>query len=269
MVNAGLTLCRRGNVRDVFQPELATGPEVLKSMAYKNPLMPFSSAQPARDAELSADLAAFIHSDRFPCVGAKSALGLDQLSSVEAGNFLSEEGDAFIHEHLSRFGNELDPETMPFKTFVCAFNHAPVMDERSFETALWDRLQRLHEIDRQRGVEWAENVSHDPASPNFGVSVNGVAYFVIGLHPGASRAARRFCRPALVFNSHDQFEQLRADGRYQALQKVIREKDIDANGSINPMIGTHGQRNQAAQYSGRQVGDDWECPFKFKEPKQA
>ncbi|KCZ60761.1 guanitoxin biosynthesis heme-dependent pre-guanitoxin N-hydroxylase GntA [Hyphomonas chukchiensis] len=238
-------------------------------MAYKNPLMPFSPPQPARDAELSADLAAFIESDRFPCVGAKSALGLDQVSSVEAGDFLSDEGDLLMHQQLSQFGRELDPQAMPFKTFVCGFDHAPVMDESTFETALWERLQRLHEIDRQHGVEWAENVSHDPASANFGLSLNCVAYFVIGLHPGASRAARRFCRPALVFNSHDQFEQLRADGRYQALQKVIREKEIDVNGSINPMIGTHGQGNQAAQYSGRQVGDDWECPFQFREPKQA
>ena len=269
MVNAGLTVCRTRKGRNVIAPELAPGPEVLTAMAYKNPLMPFSSAQPARDAELSADLAAFIQSDRFPCVGAKSALGLDQVSSVEAGDFLLDEGDALIHQRLSRFGRELDPHAMPFKTFVCGFDRAPAIDERTFETALWARLQRLHEIDRQRGIAWAENVSHDPASPNFGISVNGVAYFVIGLHPGASRAARRFCRPALVFNSHDQFEQLRADGRYEALQKVIREKDTDVNGSMNPMIGTHGQRNQAAQYSGRQVGDDWECPFQFRQPKQA
>lgn len=245
------------------------GPEVLTAMAYKNPLMPFSPVEPGRDADLRADLAAFIQSDCFPCVGAKSALGLDQLSSVEARDFLSDDGDALIHQKLSLFGRELDPHTMPFKTFVCGFDHAPAMNERAFETALWDRLQRLHEIDRQRGVAWAENVSHDPASADFGLSVNGVAYFVIGLHPGASRAARRFCRPALVFNSYDQFEQLREDGRYQSMQKVIRENDTEVNGSINPMIGTHGQRNQAAQYSGRQVGDDWKCPFQFREPKQA
>ena len=131
-------------------------------MAYKNPLMPFSPAQPAPDAELSADLAAFIESDRFPCVGAKSALGLDQVSSVEAGDFLSDEGDLLMHQQLSQFGRELDPQAMPFKTFVCGFDHAPVMDEITFEAALWERLQRLHEIDREHGVEWAENVSHDP-----------------------------------------------------------------------------------------------------------
>lgn len=249
--------------------EPSARPEVITTMAYKNPLMPFASVPPAHPAGLSADLQAFIQSDRFPCAGARSALRLDQVNLVEGGDFLSDECDAHIHAGLSQFGRELDPDSMPFKTLVCGFRRGSVMDEKTFETALWARLQRLHEIDRLRGVPWARNVSPDPTSPEFGMSINGVAYFVIGLHPGASRAARRFCRPALVFNSHDQFEQLRADGRYQALQKVIRQKERDVNGSINRMIGTHGQRNQAAQYSGRQVGDDWTCPFQFKAPTSA
>jgi FPC/CPF motif-containing protein YcgG len=253
----------------VIPSEPSARPEVITTMAYKNPLMPFASVPPAHPAGLSADLQAFIQSDRFPCAGARSALRLDQVSLVEGGDLLSDECDAHIHAGLSQFGRELDPDSMPFKTLVCGFRRGSVMDEKTFETALWARLQRLHEIDRLRGVPWAPNVSPDPASPEFGISINGVAYFVIGLHPGASRAARRFCRPALVFNSHDQFEQLRADGRYQALQKVIRQKERDVNGSINRMIGTHGQRNQAAQYSGRQVGDDWTCPFQFKAPTSA
>lgn len=236
-------------------------------MAYKNPLMPPAHSAPAE--RVSRDLAAFIQSEPFPCVGAKSALGLDQISCVEAGDFLSDEGDALIHERLSRFGDELDPQSMPFKTFVCGFDTADVLDETTFESALWDRMQRLHEIDRQRGVDWAGHVSPDPASPDFSFSVNGVAYFLIGLHAGASRAARRFCRPALVFNSHDQFEQLRTDGRYKSMQEIIQKEDLEANGSINPMVGTHGHRNQAAQYSGRQVGDDWKCPFQYRSPKSA
>jgi FPC/CPF motif-containing protein YcgG len=111
-------------------------------------------------------------------------------------------------------------------------------------------------------------VSTNPESADFNICVGGTAYFVIGLHPGASRAARRFCRPALVFNSHDQFEALRADGRYQALQKVTRDRELVANGSINPMLGDHAQRAQAPQYSGRQVGEDWKCPFTYRTPKQ-
>ena len=34
----------------------------------------------------------------------------------------------------------------------------------------------------------------------------GEAFFVVGQHPGASRTARRYTRPTLIFNLHDQFE---------------------------------------------------------------
>ena len=233
-------------------------------MAYANTLLPPARQAPRRAPDLAADLAAFIGSERFPCAGARSALALDQVTVAEAGDLLSADSDRQIYQALHAFGSALDPDQMPFKTFVCGFRRGAVMDEKTFETALWGLLQRLH--DRARSVAWASHVSSDPASPEFNISINGVPYFVIGLHPGASRAARRFCRPALVFNSHDQFEQLRADGRYQALQKVIRQRELDVNGSINPMLGTHGQRNQAPQYSGRHVGDDWTCPFKYEPP---
>ncbi len=39
------------------------------------------------------------------------------------------------------------------------------------------------------------------------------AFFVVGLHPGASRLARRTPMPCLVFNLHEQFEQLKASGK--------------------------------------------------------
>jgi len=61
-------------------------------------------------------------------------------------------------------------------------------------------------------------------------------FFVIGLHPYASRLARRFSNPALVFNSHRQFEKLREDGRYWKIQAATRSREIDLQGSINPNL---------------------------------
>jgi len=93
------------------------------------------------------------------------------------------------------------------------------------------------------------------------MSIAGHSYFIVGLHPNASRTARRFGRPAIVFNSQAQFSGLRADGRYSAMQSIIRARDTALEGSINPMLGEHGQALQAPQYSGRRVGADWKCPF--------
>ena len=210
------------------------------------------------------DFAAFIRSDAFPCVGAKSALALDGLAVVEAGDFTSASHDALIHRALTQFGLRIDEEKSGLSSFACLFRHGPRLSEDAFEAALWARAQGLHDIDAASGARWADGVSREPESPDFSFSVGGVAYFVVGLHPGASRAARRFCRPALIFNPHDQFERLRADGRYHVMQSIIREREVARHGSINPMLSDFGSGREAAQYSGRHVGETWTCPLKVR-----
>lgn len=74
--------------------------------------------------------------------------------------------------------------------------------------------------------------------------------------------ARRLPSPALVFNSHRQFDRLRADGRYAKMQAATRERDIALQGSINPNLADHGEASEARQYSGRAVDADWICPFR-------
>jgi len=86
-------------------------------------------------------------------------------------------------------------------------------------------------------------------------------FFVVGLHPRASRPARRFDKPTLVFNLHDQFVRLRESGGYEKMRKTIVERDIALAGSSNPMLSRHGEGSEARQYSGRAVEDDWQCPF--------
>ena len=93
------------------------------------------------------------------------------------------------------------------------------------------------------------------------MSFGGEGFFVVGLHPRASRPARRFRVPAMVFNLHDQFERLRAEGQYGKLRSAIVARDKALAGSINPMLAEHGSISAARQYSGRLVDDEWACPF--------
>ena len=65
----------------------------------------------------------------------------------------------------------------------------------------------------------------------------------------------------MVFNLHDQFERLREEGRYEKLRATILDRDVAVAGSLNPMLSRHGETSEARQYSGRDVGNDWECPF--------
>ena len=127
------------------------------------------------------------------------------------------------------------------------------LSEEAFESLLWERLQSMTDKDEWRGIEPDRRVSHDPEDPHFSLSFGGQAFFVVGLHPKASRPARRFARPAMVFNLHDQFEELRGDGRYEGLRQAILDRDKKLAGSINPMLSRHGEASEARQYSGREV----------------
>jgi hypothetical protein len=113
-----------------------------------------------------------------------------------------------------------------------------------------------------RGQSYDGNVSHDPTNPHFSLSFGGEAFFIVGLHPNASRPARRFGRPCMVFNLHDQFEILRAQGKYEGMREKIMVRDEALAGSRNPMLQRHGEASEARQYSGREVDADWACPFR-------
>lgn len=207
----------------------------------------------------------FIESDRFPCVGAKAALVRDRLTIVVAESIESPRDDLRIYTALREFGSNLDRETAVVQSFVVLFRQPVEQDEHQFEKALWHRLQSLHNLDVVSGEAWHPGVADDPNSAHFSMSIGSNAYFVVGLHPGASRPARCFERPVMVFNSHQQFETLREDGRYKKMQSIIRERDAALAGHINPMLDDYGERSEARQYSGRRVEEDWECPFETQE----
>ena len=133
-------------------------------------------------------------------------------------------------------------------------------DEPEFEKLMWKQLRLLHEYDAAQ-FEWDPAVSADPADPHFSFSFGGQALYVIGLHAHSSREARRFRWPTLVFNPHEQFQRLRADGKWKHMQETIRQRDRHLQGTINPMLSDFGERSEARQYSGRVVDENWRAPF--------
>jgi FPC/CPF motif-containing protein YcgG len=210
-------------------------------------------------------LRALVLNDHFTCHGGKAAVrqqqsrvGLyDELGSAGAAAGLARDLTEFVADVPMRDGT--------FSTYLASFVGPNPADEPAFEILLWRLLQQLHDLDAPHH-SWDAMVNADPDSPDFAFSFGGTAFFVIGLHAGSSRAARRFAWPTLVFNPHRQFEELRHDGRYARFQEVIRRAETELQGTINPMLGTHGAISQAAQYSGRRVEDGWHCPFHSHDP---
>ncbi|MDQ6690439.1 MAG: YqcI/YcgG family protein [Gemmatimonadota bacterium] len=210
-----------------------------------------------------SEFRAFVLQPDFPCLGARSVVRVDNYD-LEVYGALGNKSDArALISDLANFSENAIENRL--RAFVAVFPDSPPEGEIEFERRLWRQLQFIHDADLNHG-RWASDVSSDPDDPHFSFSVGGRAFFVVGLNPGSSRAARRFHWPTLVFNPHEQFSRLREQGRFDGLRSAIRARDIALQGTENPNLADFGERSEARQYSGRQTEGDWKCPFHPKVP---
>jgi len=219
------------------------------------------SRRAKRQEELQEAIASMISQPQFPCVGAKSALARDNLKVIAGHSLGSNWDDLQIHRELLAWAREYRDSSEGLRSLAVIFDGPTDLSESEFEKLLWERIQSMADKDAWRGQSYDERVSANPDDPHFSLSFGGEAFFVIGLHPNASRPARRFSNPVLVFNLHDQFERLREQGSYDKMRKTILARDEKLAGDINPMLARYGESSEARQYSGRKVDDDWQCPF--------
>lgn len=227
---------------------------------------PFPTLFPFKHVEhekLEALLHTHVGNAGFPCVGAKAALARGTLQTIACNRIDSAWDDLRIHDALLAWAHAYRADPGLFRSFAVVFEGPLDLDEDAFEQHLWARIQSLSDKDVWRGQDYDERVSPDPDAPHFSLSFGGEAFFVIGLHPHASRPARRFSRPTMVFNLHDQFEQLRSAGKYEAMREKIMLRDEAVAGSRNPMLARYGESSEARQYSGRAVDPAWRCPFRY------
>lgn len=202
----------------------------------------------------------FIQKKEFPCVAAKTALTWQQLHCLVVDHLACPKDDAAILEFLYEFVDTYRQSDKLYHSAAIIFKGPEVPNEALFEELFWQRMQALSNLDAQR-YGYDRRVVADPSSPDFSFSLKEEAFFVIGLHPGSSRPARQFTYPTLVFNAHAQFEQIRANGRYESLRDTIRTRDVAYSGSINPMLQDFGTASEAYQYTGKAYTEAWKCPF--------
>ncbi|MEO8174066.1 MAG: guanitoxin biosynthesis heme-dependent pre-guanitoxin N-hydroxylase GntA, partial [Sediminibacterium sp.] len=150
-----------------------------------------------------------------------------------------------------------------FSSAAIIFEGPLELTETLFDTVLWKRLQALSDLDSQN-YSYDQRVDPDPASPDFSFSIKEEAFFIIGMHPASSRAARQFSYPVIVFNPHAQFEDLKQRNKYESVRSITRKRDTVYSGSVNPMLDDFGSSSEARQYSGRVYDAEWKCPFTHK-----
>jgi uncharacterized protein len=69
----------------------------------------------------------------------------------------------------------------------------------------------------------------------------------------------------LMFNPRAQFDRLKAEGRFERMRTLVRERDVQLQGSMNPNLADFGHASEARQYSGRATEAEWQCPFHRKQ----
>ncbi len=211
-----------------------------------------------KDLDVISKFREFIIDNDHPCVMAQTVFSLDQVDFHRYSNFGSRETSREIFKDLEKYISNYDFGSKDFFTFFTVFDEQENLSEEKFEKLLWKQLQYLHEIDNKL---WDPKVSDDPEDKEFSFSLAGRAFYFVGLHPCSSRLARQSPYPAIAFNLHSQFEELRKMGSYQKVRDKVRERDVAFQGNINPMMEDFGSGSEARQYSGRKVGEEWKCPF--------
>lgn len=206
------------------------------------------------------ELLSMVEQPFYPCIGAKAVVAKQKLSSFLATDLSSDHDDEGIIRFLYNFVDEYRMTGSELCSAVVIFSSQAHLSEVDFDRLLWARLQALADIDATHHA-YDLRVSPDPQSSNFGFSIKGEALYVIGFHPNSSRPARRFSRPAIVFNPHAQFERMRERGKFDAMKRSVRQRDMQFAGSVNPMLADYGESSEAIQYSGIQNGTSWKCPF--------
>lgn len=203
----------------------------------------------------------FILKHKHPCIMAKTLFLMNNYHLKVYDAFSNNNSLKNLMNGLEAFIGQYDFESNDFESFIAVFPNSNFKTELSFEKALWNALQKLHELD---DCAWDKTVSEHPDDSDFSFSLKGKAFYIVGLHPNSSRLARQSPYTTMVFNLHSQFERLREMGTYNKVKKRIRARDKKFQGHINPVLRDFGTDSETKQYSGRPIEVSWKCPFHKK-----
>jgi FPC/CPF motif-containing protein YcgG len=152
-------------------------------------------------------------------VSARAAVAREKISCLVVDHIACPKDDLSILHFLYHFVDAYRQFERCFSSAAIIFEGPLDITEELFDALLWKRLQALSNIDAAN-YAYDQRVDADPASPNFSFSIKEEAFFIIGMHPASSRAARRFMYPALVFNPHAQFEDLKQKNKYDTIRNI-------------------------------------------------
>lgn len=195
--------------------------------------------------------------ESFACIGGASAVRRGNYQFALLPELASEEAIVECCDALRKFVSKFPAASHPVAVFVAAFRGPLCENESDFESRLWDQLQGMHDSHGQRAWFSADDSLAD-RDDELGFIFDDRNFFVVGMHPAASRWSRRYAWPTLVFNALSHAEHATRLGQFDRMRDRIRSRDQRLQGSLNPTVS----EPQVAQFSGRDVGPDWQCPLR-------
>lgn len=163
---------------------------------------------------------------------------------------LEESSVEMAREKIYTFIDEMREKKPKLSSCILFVDNDELKKFENFEEKFWDFLQKLNLIDK-KSYSPDPDVSSDPNDGNFSYSIKSESFFIVTLHPESPRWARRFEVPAIVFNPHKQFEEMRKNGNFTKVRDLIRMKDKLLQGSENPMLQNFGEKSEVFQYLGK------------------
>lgn len=212
------------------------------------------------DEAITKEYWEFLTRKEFPCIGAKAALSRNHIKCIVLNHMACPAHDVEALQFMYNFIDSYRLSKDSYHSAAVIFKEPTNISEEIFEQLFWQRLSSLSNLDG-KNYEHDTRVDSDPTSSNYSFSLKSEAFFIVGLHPASSRKARQFKYPTLVFNPHAEFEKLRASKRFVKMKEVVRKRDIEYSGSINPMLDDFGNASEVYQYSGKKYTSDWVCPL--------
>jgi FPC/CPF motif-containing protein YcgG len=209
---------------------------------------------------LTASLKEFVQQPEFPCVMAKAMMTKGHFAELVVNDLDPAAAALLSQGPVQSFVDEFRKSPKRLSSLAIRFEHPDLADFDRFEVFFWEFLGNLRALDRAV-YQHDPRVDADPLSAKFSFSIKEEAFFILVLHPQSPRKARRFSVPTIVFNAHQQFEDLRAKGLFDRIKAIIRKRDFSLQGSINPMLDDFGENSEIYQYLGRNYQQTSKCPF--------
>lgn len=203
----------------------------------------------------SEQMSRYIKDKDFACIFGRAAEMQGNVSHKQIEGRMNEPSTAQeVCDHLYAFIEnvlhklDFSSAKFPLKTCLMIFPEETFSSPDDAGEKLVQLLLNMHAYDKANGFEWAPYVSNDPKSTMFSYSIGGEAFFVPFLYEHSESGVRHSPYPALVFNWHKLFEELRNRGQFDKSREIIRQRTLNAGHTIADLLADYGEGLEFPQY---------------------